>query len=185
MKIHDEDVGRDKMIGKASLHLGKFAPTHDAKEAKIPLGHGTGVIYLKVSYTEKINGDLTVVLDKVTHLVDGDLIGKSDPYVSFYLEQDNAVFDKGFGKKVSSKKKDDLNPVYNETFVWNKDLKTMENMVLWIKVLDDDIGMDKVLAKGKVDLENYMMNLELQPVTVSLESEKGSKTTMYLKIKHD
>jgi len=44
-------------------------------------------------------GKITVFLDKVTHLVDRDLIGKTDAYVTLELEQDNMVFDKGFGKK--------------------------------------------------------------------------------------
>jgi len=44
-------------------------------------------------------GKLTVYLDKVTNLIDRDLIGKSDPFVNFHLEQDNWTIDKNYGKK--------------------------------------------------------------------------------------
>lgn len=74
-------------------------------------------------------GILTVQLEKIENLRDADLIGKSDPYVQFYLEQDKKVFDKGFGRKESSKKKDELSPVYNEMFSWELEgMDTLENM---------------------------------------------------------
>ena len=50
-------------------------------------------------------GILTVFLDKIDNLADEDMVGKSDPYVKFELEQDNMVFDKDFGEQKSSKKK--------------------------------------------------------------------------------
>jgi len=72
-------------------------------------------------------GKLTVTLDQITHLQDKDGIGKSDPYVTFYLEQDNMLFDKGYGKKESSHKKNDLSPEFNETFEWD-DIPGLNNM---------------------------------------------------------
>lgn len=44
-------------------------------------------------------GKLSVKLDKVTNLVDRDLIGKTDAYVNFHLEADNWTIDKNYGKK--------------------------------------------------------------------------------------
>ena len=67
-------------------------------------------------------GKIIVYLDKITNLKDTDVLGQSDPYVKFHLEQDNWLMDKNYGRKVSSKKKDELNPVYGETFVWDKTL---------------------------------------------------------------
>lgn len=77
-------------------------------------------------------GVLTVTLQKINHLRDADGIGKSDPYVKFELEKENSIFERAVGKHTSSKKKNDLNPVYNETFQFEH-VPTMENMTLVIK----------------------------------------------------
>lgn len=85
-------------------------------------------------------GVLTVFLDKCMNLADTDgAFNKSDPYVYFELEQDNWVKDKKFGKKKSSIKKGELNPVYGETFTW-EGIPDLKNMVLKVKVWDDDLG---------------------------------------------
>ena len=52
--------------------------------------------------------------------------------LQFELEQDNAFFDKDFGKMNSSKKKDEQNPVYAEDFHFN--IPTLNNMELKVKV---------------------------------------------------
>ena len=90
--------------------------------------------------------------------------GKSDPYVKFYLEQDNMVFDKGYGKMESSKKKNELNPVYGETFTF-EDVPGLNNMVLHVTIKDDDIGRDEKLGDCKFKLEG--MDLSSDPVEVS------------------
>ena len=90
--------------------------------------------------------------------------GKSDPYVKFYLEQDNMVFDKNYGKQESSKKKNELNPVYGETFTF-KDVPSLNNMVLHVTVKDDDIGRDEKLGDCKFKLED--MGLSSNPIEVS------------------
>lgn len=77
-------------------------------------------------------GVLTVVLKKITNLRDEDTLGKSDPYVVFELEKDNWVFDKTLGKQQSSKKKNDCNPEYDETFTF-ENVPTTENMLLHVK----------------------------------------------------
>ena len=79
-------------------------------------------------------GVLTVVLDRIENLRDEDGLGKSDPYVKFHLEQDNFVLDKNYGKQTSSKKKNELNPVYDETFTFGDVPDDLKNMVLWVKV---------------------------------------------------
>jgi len=60
-------------------------------------------------------GILTVYLDRATKLKDKDTIGKSDPYIKFELEQNNTFKDKNYGDQKSTTKKNDLDPVYEET----------------------------------------------------------------------
>ena len=97
-------------------------------------------------------GKITVYLDKITNLKDDDWLGKSDPYVIFRLEKDNfGPFDKNYGKQRSTKKQDDLNPTYHETFIWDN-VKSLRNLVLWVQVWDDDPIFDDKLGKCKIDL---------------------------------
>lgn len=133
-------------------------------------------------------GVLTVVLEKITNLRDEDTLGKSDPYVKFELEQDNLVFDKGYGKQTSSKKKNDLNPEYNETFTF-EDVPTMNNMVLHIKVMDDDFGLDDSLGSCKINLEKLKPSAEPTGVSHVVDDKKGGgwfskKAKIFLQISY-
>lgn len=101
---------------------------------------------------------LTIHLDKITNLADEDHIGKSDPYVKFELEQDNVFRDKDYGEMVSTKKKDEQNPVYGEDFHFN--IPTLENMELTVKVMDDDTLKDEKLGKTKIKLEKLGLGPE-------------------------
>lgn len=123
----DEDTGVDRKIGKAMIDLGDFGATSEPKEVQLPVDKGNAVMFLKIGFITALKGELSVTLERVENLRDRDLIGKSDPYVTFYLEQDNKLFDKGFGKKESSHKKDELSPVYNETFLW-EDVQALKRM---------------------------------------------------------
>jgi Ca2+-dependent lipid-binding protein len=58
--------------------------------------------------------------------------GKSDPYVTFEVEKDGFFSDKTMGTAQSTKKKDEVNPVYNESF--NFTLPELKDMELKIKV---------------------------------------------------
>ena len=97
-------------------------------------------------------GKIVIFLDKITNLCDQDVLGKSDPYVKFHLEQDNLVFDKNYGRKTSTKKRGELNPVFGETFEFD-DVPSLKNLVLNVKVMDDDPGFDDKLGSCKIDLE--------------------------------
>ena len=90
-------------------------------------------------------GVLKVYLDRATNLADTDWIGKTDPYVILDLKQDNWVKDRDYGYQVSSKKANDLNDVYGDTLLGHN-LPNLENMVLKVRVMDEDIGSrdDKV-----------------------------------------
>ena len=87
----------------------------------------------------------------MVNLKDEDHIGKSDPYVKFEVEQDNAFFDKDMGEMKSTVKANDLNPVYHETFHFN--IPTLDNMELSVKIMDSDTLGDDSLGKCKIKLE--------------------------------
>ena len=58
-----------------------------------------------------------------------------DRSVTLLVEKDNwGPIDKSYGKKTSSKKQGDQNPVYGETFTW--EIPDLKNMVLYVKVMD-------------------------------------------------
>jgi Ca2+-dependent lipid-binding protein len=97
-------------------------------------------------------GVLTVYLDKIRNLKDNDGIGRSDSYVKFHLEKDNILFDKGYGKQTSSTKPNTCNPEFGETFTF-ENIPSLDNMVLHVKVMDDDIGLDDKLGYCKINLE--------------------------------
>ena len=104
-------------------------------------------------------GKIVIFLDKITNLADKDTLGKSDPYVKFHLEQDNLVFDKNYGRKTSSKKRGELNPVFHETFEFD-DVSTLKNLVLNVKVMDDDPLFDDKLGSCRIDLEDLGLGPE-------------------------
>ena len=111
-------------------------------------------------------GVLTVFLDKATNLADTDIIGKTDPYVRFDLKQDNwGPLDKDFGYQRSSVKSNNLNPVYGETFTWNQVPSDLKNMVLKVRVMDEDFGSrdDKV---GHCTIKLGDLGLSSRPMTV-------------------
>mmetsp|Transcript_3281 Transcript_3281/g.6037 ORF Transcript_3281/g.6037 Transcript_3281/m.6037 type:complete len:132 (+) Transcript_3281:320-715(+) len=111
---------------------------------------------------------LTVHLDKITNIADKDIVGKSDPYVKFELEQDNYLKDKNYGEMVSTTKKDDLNPVFGEDFHFN--IPTLENMVLTVKVMDSDYGRDGKLGKCKIKLEKLGLSTEPQEIKKKVDN---------------
>jgi Ca2+-dependent lipid-binding protein len=132
-------------------------------------------------------GVLTVYLDKISHLRDADGMGnKSDPYVKFELEKDGWVFDKTLGKFQSTKKKNDLNPDYGETFVF-ENVPTTENMVLNVKVMDDDYGFDDSLGGCVIKLEKLGLSESPKDVEEVIDKKKGEgmfsrRAKIFLKI---
>jgi Ca2+-dependent lipid-binding protein len=126
-------------------------------------------------------GVLTVVLEKVTHLTDGDGVGRSDPYLKFELKKDKLLFDKNYGHKKSSKKRNTLNPEYNEVFVF-EDVPTMNNMVLEVDIMDNDVGLDDRIGSVDINLEQYHLNDTPQEVQVVAPTKKGGSPTVFLKL---
>jgi len=92
-----------------------------------------------------------IKINQATKLKDKDTIGKSDPYIKFELEQNNTFKDKNYGDQKSTTKKNDLDPVYEETFHFN--IPEIKNMELTVKVMDDDVLKDDKMGKCKIKLE--------------------------------
>lgn len=105
---------------------------------------------------------LTVELVKIVNLKDANPgVDVADPYVKFDLEQNNRLWNvTNYGRMVSTIKKNDRNPVYNETFVF-KDIPELKNMELICTVHDqDDHSRDDKLGKCSFKLDK----IELEPV---------------------
>lgn len=138
-------------------------------------------------------GVLTVLLEKVTGLVDEDkrgmmdltiqsLFDKSDPYVKLNLEQDNRFIDHNYGTQKSTLKKDSHNPRFDETFTW-EGVKSLENMKLHVTVLDHDEGMgtlnDDTLGDCTIELEG--LGLSDTPFDCDRVIQKKEKETWFSK----
>lgn len=128
-------------------------------------------------------GVLTIHLDRLANLANKDLLSKSDPYVQLSIEQDNWVRDIDYGRQISGRKTDDLNPVYNEVFHFN--LPTLRNMVLKVKVLDDDGGFTSDDSLGQCKIKLWELNLSQfpQPVERVIDHNLFSRNGMcYLRL---
>jgi Ca2+-dependent lipid-binding protein len=114
-------------------------------------------------------GILTIYLDRIENLVNDDLMGKSDPYVVFEMEEDRILKDKNYGSMQSTKKKDQQSPFYGETFRFN--IPSLKNMELICKVMDDDAVHDDKLGKCKFELDK--MHLTRTPQEVSRKVDRN------------
>ena len=137
--------------------------------------------------SSKPTNTLTVYLDKVTHLSDGDWMGKTDPYVTFVLEQDNWTFDQTMGKATSTKKSNDLNPVYGETFEFA--VNGLRNLVLKVNVYDDDIGFDDKVGACEIKVDDVIKKNQDPKEVVKVIDEKVGKwfskdSKIYLKLSY-
>ncbi len=106
-------------------------------------------------------GVLTVYLEKVLHLLNDEWLGKASPYVKFELKQDGLLWDSNYGEKKSSKVSNELNPAFDETFVFNN-IPSLDNMELICTVMDDDgILYDDRMGKVNIMLNDLELNEEL------------------------
>ena len=62
------------------------------------------------------------------------------------------IMDKDFGNQKSTTKNNDTSPEYGETFWF--EIPTLENMVLRVKVMDDDPLKDDKLGSAKFKLDD-------------------------------
>ncbi|KAI7858362.1 C2 domain-containing protein [Circinella umbellata] len=92
-------------------------------------------------------GVLQVTLHEGKDLKNQDFLGKNDPYVELWLDDDY--------KQRSSEIKNNNNPVWNETFIFNIP-KGSSDKKLYLKVLDKDlVGSDKI-GDAKVDIKDII-----------------------------
>ncbi|KAI9484588.1 C2 domain-containing protein [Zychaea mexicana] len=94
-------------------------------------------------------GVLTVTVCEGKDLKDQDAVGKNDPYVEMWLDEDY--------KQRSSTINNTNNPVWNETFSFNVPAGSHDKK-LYLKVLDKDLvsSSDKI-GDTKVDLKDVYM----------------------------
>ncbi|RIA90263.1 C2 domain-containing protein [Glomus cerebriforme] len=96
-------------------------------------------------------GVLRVTIVEARHLKDTDIFGKSDPYVKLILDKHNV--------QSTKPKSNNLNPTYNEQFIFNINGQRKLAVQVWDKdtilrddlIGDDDINLSEVFSKGYID----------------------------------
>lgn len=99
--------------------------------------------------------DLKIVLVRCNNLKDTDTFGKSDPYV---------VLEVHGQRQISSCKNNDLNPVYNETFLFRN---VDQHQKLDITVKDKDVMSDDKVGHGSLKVSDVPRGQERE-FTISL-----------------
>lgn len=128
-------------------------------------------------------GCLMVYLDKCTNLTNTDVGSKSDPFVKMHLEQDNWVLDKTFGKTKSTTRKDNLDPVWAETYGF--DIPALKNMKLHIQVMDDDPIINDKLGKCTLPLSELGLTETPQDFERVIDGNTFNKNAkIYLKLSY-
>ncbi|EXX74104.1 hypothetical protein RhiirA5_457000 [Rhizophagus irregularis] len=96
-------------------------------------------------------GILRVTIVEARDLKDKDIIGKSDPYVKLILDKHNI--------QSTKHKSNNLNPTYNEQFIFNINGQKKLEVQVWDKdtilrddlIGEDDIKLSEVFSKGYID----------------------------------
>lgn len=121
-----------------------------------------------------LTGELYVKVVCCKELKDKQTIGKSDPYVSFYLSNDT--------KKVfkSPPKNNDLNPQFEfeQKIPVSIGLRKTQTLKLTCKILDDNIGFDSILGGLTLELQDrFKEPLSWFNEIVPLRDENGETGT--------
>ncbi|XP_033634877.1 synaptotagmin-4-like [Asterias rubens] len=133
---------RDDVIGEVVVPLANIdlsekpvSLTREVKprHPKISKTQGRGELLTSLCYQPAAN-KLTVVVLKAKNLPKMDVTGLSDPYVKIYVMYNN----QRLAKKKTRLKKRTLNPVFNESFLFDVPLEGLENVSLEFQVLDHD-----------------------------------------------
>ncbi|XP_038071955.1 synaptotagmin-4-like [Patiria miniata] len=132
-----DDVIGEVVVPLANIDLSEKAVTLTRevkpRHPKISKSQGRGELLTSLCYQPAAN-KLTVVVLKAKNLPKMDVTGLSDPYVKIYLMYNNGRL----AKKKTRLKKRTLNPVFNESFLFDVPLEGLENVSLEFQVLDHD-----------------------------------------------
>lgn len=102
-----------------------------------------GELLLSMCYQPNI-GRLTIIVMKAKDLKAKDITGSSDPYVKIWLYFGNTRFEK---KKTSIKMRT-LNPIYNESFIFEIPWEKIREASLEVTVMDfDKVGRNEMIGK--------------------------------------
>jgi len=150
---------RDDVIGEVMLEL-EHIDLKESEQNPVPISkeitprsfklktQGRGEILVSLCYQPAANR-ITVVVLKARNLPKMDITGLSDPYVKIYLLYN----DQRIAKKKTHVKKRTLNPVFNESFVFELPHleEGLKNISLEFMLLDwDRVTKNEVI--GKLDL---------------------------------
>merc|ERR1719266_2174201 len=150
---------RDDVIGEVMLEL-EHVDLKESEHNPVPISkeitprsfklksQGRGEILVSLCYQPAANR-ITVVVLKARNLPKMDITGLSDPYVKIYLLYN----DQRIAKKKTHVKKRTLNPVFNESFVFELPHleEGLKNISLEFMLLDwDRVTKNEVI--GKLDL---------------------------------
>ncbi|XP_076324051.1 synaptotagmin-10-like isoform X2 [Tachypleus tridentatus] len=119
------ELYKNELLKEASVESGSIL------EDNLDLGTPCGKIHFTLKYDEDIEGLIVRVL-QVRDLPVKDFTGPSDPYIKIYLQPDR---NKKFQTRVHRK---NLNPVFNETFVFGVSYEQLKTHTLQFSVYDFD-----------------------------------------------
>eukprot|EP00057_Strongylocentrotus_purpuratus_P029456 XP_011683930.1 PREDICTED: synaptotagmin-7 isoform X4 [Strongylocentrotus purpuratus] len=139
LQVLDYDrFSRNDPIGEINLPLAEIDLTHEklywrsltpSKKSSGKLGS----LLISLCYAPTA-GRITITVLKCQNLAAKDITGKSDPYVKiWHMHKDKRV-----EKKKTVIKYHTLNPVYNESFVFNIPLDRIRDTTFVVSVLDKD-----------------------------------------------
>lgn len=139
LEVLDFDrFSRDDPIGEIALPLADVDLTEeqgfwrDLQPCALARGK-LGELLLSLCYQPTI-GRITVVILKGRDLKAKDITGSSDPYVKIWLMHGQ----KRLEKKKTTIKKRNLNPVFNESFVFDVPLERIRDTCMQVTVMDYD-----------------------------------------------
>lgn len=140
-------------LNKSEVALSKEI---QARQYKIR-SQGRGELLVSVCYQPAANR-LTVVVLKARNLPKMDITGLSDPYVKIYLLYNG----QRIAKKKTHVKKRTLNPVFNESFVFEVPYNEgLQNISLEFLVLDwDRVAKNEVIGKMEIGLNKEGLEKE-------------------------
>ncbi|VDL80821.1 unnamed protein product [Nippostrongylus brasiliensis] len=136
---------RDTVVGECVYRLG---------DAELMLyqemRYARGELLLSLTYQPAFN-NLTVVVLKARGLSRNES-GTADPYVKLYLRKENG---ERIVKKKTHVRRSTVNPVYNESFVFELPETKMDNAVIDLQVINHDrSNRNDVIGRALLNLED-------------------------------